>query len=82
MGDEIITLIIQAAEEMRAHGHTGQLVAVLGLGVNDGGLGEVSTTYGKIKVFAQSGLVAPNSIEVMTEDNYFRQARELASRGK
>lgn len=71
MGDELIDLIIQSTREMRDHGHKGQLVAVLGMDVDDRGLGEVTTPYGKIKVFAKSGLVAPDSMEVMTENAYF-----------
>lgn len=82
MGNELIDMIIRSAEEMRSHGHTGQLVAVLGLNVDEGGLGGVTTPYGEIKVFARSGLVAPDSMEVMTEDTYFQIATDLARRGQ
>lgn len=82
MGNELIDSIIQAARQMREHGHEGQLVAVCGLEVDDGGLGGVNSSYGDILVFARSGLVAPDEVRVMTEDAYFEMAIDLARRGK
>lgn len=81
MGNELIDAIIAAARQLRQQGVKGQLVAVLGLDVDDGGLGGVGTPDGEIKVFARSGLVDPKSTEVMTEDTYFEMAVEAAHRG-
>lgn len=81
MGNELIDSIIQAAQQLRQQGVKGQLVAVLGLDVDDGGLGGVSTPAGEIKVFARSGLVDRSVTEVMTEDDYFEMATEAAHRG-
>lgn len=81
MGNELIDAIISAARQLRQQGVKGQLVAVLGLDVDDGGLGGVSTPDGEIKVFVRSGLVDPTAAEVMTEDDYFEMAVEAAHRG-
>lgn len=70
MGDELANQIIQLAEEMRAHGHTGVLVAVVGDGIDLQRLVEVITPKGDVLVRQHPDLAAPNTIAVMTQKSY------------
>lgn len=76
MGDPVTDFIIQAAEEMRAHGHVGQLIAVVGDSIELNGLRGVSTSSGEVLVHQHIDLAAPYTIQVVTEATYQRMLEE------
>jgi len=72
VGDKLIDLIIQSAEMMRENGHKGQLVAIVGDGIEINGLTAVNTTFGEVLVYQHSHLAAPLTIQTVTEEAYQR----------